>query len=599
MDQREWSVVNGQLRQHGLPPVDVVYAGTVPTPTVVLTIDSAKVLHQTLLTLMKDGDRRRDLLQEMLTINNQLREELKAQTSVSHKYEDRAKELQADLNESYARLQEFELNGTGSSFVMTEERPKQTYTHSKLLQLQQKCDLYEKEIDRLTMKLRKVNEEGSSKRSPRGMDLSGNQMKKTWKENRNDTEVVYQPKLYRRVDDSSREDITQSSSSTDSETISTLRQEIKSRERNLSETKQKLKTLETENEKMKLELLSRPQAKDLRDAQLKIKQLQSQTKNKDRSFSADDEENQFSTLVGDLPRLPVHVCRKHLKRISEETGSHDLNHILPKLEQWKKAAEAFPQLEKFAKDVLQVIDDSELPFPAGYQHRSVLTESHQIWCERTWYHVLPMLEFWVTQLKQLKELQLSLKNLAERLLPWKPVRLEEVVTTVGLIEFVDSLVWEEDENEMTRRIGCCKIHDEPVSKSTLEAMVRHFQMLFDVPRICGMYAKMSEIYRRLKETHNIMLNLKEFLGLDETAKPGAVVDAVASLCEMRSRHIEEHLANLFQTDDVTSIVKKIEEQDELLSAFDDIINRLMTSLNVQSLDEIVPTVSRLTGMHSS
>lgn len=33
MDQREWSVVNGQLRQHGLPPVDVVYAGTVPTPT--------------------------------------------------------------------------------------------------------------------------------------------------------------------------------------------------------------------------------------------------------------------------------------------------------------------------------------------------------------------------------------------------------------------------------------------------------------------------------------------------------------------------------------------------------------------------------------
>lgn len=44
-------------------------------------------------------------------------------------------------------------------------------------------------------------------------------------------------------------------------------------------------------------------------------------------------------------------------------------------------------------------------------------------------------------------------------------------------------------------------------------MVRHFQMLFDVPRICGVYAKMSDIYRRLKETHNIMLNLKEFLGL--------------------------------------------------------------------------------------
>ena len=38
---------------------------------------------------------------------------------------------------------------------------------------------------------------------------------------------------------------------------------------------------------------------------------------------------------------------------------------------------------------------------------------------------------------------------------------------------------------------------------------------------------------------------------DESAKPGAVVDAVASLCETRSRHVEEHLASLFQTDDIT------------------------------------------------
>lgn len=41
------------------------------------------------------------------------------------------------------------------------------------------------------------------------------------------TEDVYQPKLYHRRNDSSREDIAQSSASSDSETISTLRQEIK------------------------------------------------------------------------------------------------------------------------------------------------------------------------------------------------------------------------------------------------------------------------------------------------------------------------------------------------------------------------------------
>lgn len=64
-----------------------------------------------------------------------------------------------------------------------------------------------------------------------------------------------------------------------------------------------------------------------------------------------------------------------------------------------------------------------------------------------------------------QELQLSLKNLAERLLPWKPVRLEEVVTAVGLIEFVDSLVWEEDENEMTRRVASYSLYFNTLMKS--------------------------------------------------------------------------------------------------------------------------------------
>ena len=56
-------------------------------------------------------------------------------------------------------LEGFEVNGTSSSFVETEQRPKQMFIHSKMLQLQQKCDIYEKEINRLTTKLRKVNGE--------------------------------------------------------------------------------------------------------------------------------------------------------------------------------------------------------------------------------------------------------------------------------------------------------------------------------------------------------------------------------------------------------------------------------------------------------
>ncbi len=42
------------------------------------------------------------------------------------------------------------------------------------------------------------------------------------------------------------------------------------------------------------------------------------------------------------------------------------------------------------------------------------------------------------------------------------MRLEEVVTTVRLIEFVDSLVWEEDEDEITRRVAPLSLSLVPV-----------------------------------------------------------------------------------------------------------------------------------------
>lgn len=51
-----------------------------------------------------------------------------------------------------------------------------------------------------------------------------------------------------------------------------------------------------------------------------------------------------------------------------------------------------------------------------------------------------------------QELQLSIKNLAERLFPWKPVKLEGNLTMVQLIELVDSFIWEDDENEIARRV---------------------------------------------------------------------------------------------------------------------------------------------------
>jgi hypothetical protein len=54
---------------------------------------------------------------------------------------------------------------------------------------------------------------------------------------------------------------------------------------------------------------------------------------------------------------------------------------------------------------------------------------------------------------------------------------------------------------------------EQETRAMLHGIVGHFQKLFDVPNVMGVYARMSDIYRKLGETHNVMLTLKNFLGL--------------------------------------------------------------------------------------
>ena len=47
----------------------------------------------------------------------------------------------------------------------------------------------------------------------------------------------------------------------------------------------------------------------------------------------------------------------------------------------------------------------------------------------------------------------------------------------------------------------------------LRAIVSHFQKLFDVPSLTGVYPRMNEVYTRLGELNNAVRNLQELLEL--------------------------------------------------------------------------------------
>nr|XP_040025315.1 centrosomal protein of 70 kDa-like [Gasterosteus aculeatus aculeatus] len=137
--------------------------------------------------------------------------------------------------------------------------------------------------------------------------------------------------------------------------------------------------------------------------------------------------------------------------------------------------------------------------------------------------VVPTLEAWAQQLRLLKDLQRALNRLTGRLMPWKPrdgghtvaVKVEDMLMLVD--SMLENTSAEED-----------KVLRSP-TRYTLGSMVSHFQKLFDVSSLSGVYPRMNEVYSRLEEMRNIMRNLRDVLQLDSRAPAAEVVHGVERL----------------------------------------------------------------------
>ncbi|XP_073490651.1 centrosomal protein of 70 kDa isoform X1 [Aquarana catesbeiana] len=137
-----------------------------------------------------------------------------------------------------------------------------------------------------------------------------------------------------------------------------------------------------------------------------------------------------------------------------------------------------------------------------------------------------------------------------------------------------------------------------ISPYTLQALVSHFQNLFDVPSLSGVYPRMNEVYSRLGEVTNAMKNLRNILGLDDAAGIGTVVNAVWGMCRNAEEGNCQKLQDVLGPLDIDSIINKIQEHEEFFPAFEDLVKGLLDILEIRHLEEILPEVLRLKALDS-
>ncbi|XP_074684754.1 centrosomal protein of 70 kDa isoform X5 [Strix aluco] len=329
-------------------------------------------------------------------------------------------------------------------------------------------------------------------------------------------------------------------------------------QKQLIETKSRNEQLLLENINLKKDLEIRPTAQELKLYKHQVKKLEKTLKKTIQSSGSSTgerrEEKKEPESIAGVDQLQA-VCQQYLQ-------------VLSHIDSVLRSPRAPPLIYRRSKGPVQnYIKDSGQE--CGFEH-------------------LPLtIEMWADQLMALKDLHRSLRKLSLELVPWHTGDLQDSRESIRVedLQFIVDAILEEIENK--------EKNSQTPSLPTLFAIVSHFQKLFDVNSLNGVYPRMNEVYTKLGEMTNAMRNLHELLELDSSAPPTVVVDTVGKLCDIINENVTEQVQQLLGTQDIHSIINKLEEHECFFPPFQALIQDLLCLLEISNLDDILPTVRHL------
>ncbi|KGL72351.1 Centrosomal protein of 70 kDa, partial [Tinamus guttatus] len=566
-EKAEWENLNRLLVHHGLKPVSFAAAASSrhASDAIVLDNQSSQGIRLALKTLVEDTERQQKMMHGLMETNRQLRDEVRQERGRASRQEQRANDLEnvvKNIKSKICQLEDETIARVCQQQNQVKELQKdQQISQVKYQQQQEKLREQEETIAHLQRELHKAGVEEQQrvaaqnkmfcqfcKRAPKSLldqqflclidyyESQINQMKKELRLFKKDEDHVQR--------EEKKEEFLNLDASPNYRALLT------SFQNQLIETKARNEQLLLENTNLKKDLELRPTAQELKLYKHQVKKLEKTLKKTIQCSGSSAAERLHGS---DAAARPAGL--QHLQ-------------VLSSIDAVIRSPRAPPLIYRHSKGPVQ----------------NGVKENGQ---ECGFEHLLPTIEMWADQLMAVKDLHRSLRKLSLEVVPWHTTNAQDNREAVRVedLQFIVDAMLEEMENKE-------KSSQSP-SLQTLLAIVSHFQKLFDVTSLHGVYPRMNEVYTKLGEMTNAMRNLHELLELDTSAPPTVVVDTVGKLCDIINENVTERVQQLLGTQDIHSIINKLEEHECFFPPFQALIQELLCLLEISNLDDILPTVKNL------
>ncbi|KAM4697943.1 centrosomal protein of 70 kDa [Rhinophrynus dorsalis] len=616
----EWENINHLLRRHGCRAVGVCEPQEGEAGAVVLDHQASLAVKCALKSLVEDTERRQNLIHGLIQSNNQLKEDVRQQQGRAARQEQKARELQSILDNVKAKIRDLEDDFISKtcqqqSHVKSLLKDKQTAAEQcqkhqdklreqeeNIAHLQQRLSQAVTEEDKRMAQQKKVFMRLVS-RPPRENNMLDQQILEIIdgyerQVNRLQEEI----RMYQGVgSDVPVRERKSSESSLDLDATPNYKALLKSYQQQIREARENNEQLVRENSQIRQELESRPSVREVKLYKQQVRRLEKILHQNNISFrgiirekNEDKVAEVPSTRVQDIDQLPVGECRRYLQDACRELGVDDLKDLVLVSSSKVQQAETCSKYHKILSGISSVVSSPRAP-PLLYKPSiappggRAPASSH----ESDFGHLLPTIDMWAGQLLSLKALHRALRKLSERLLPYPQADAAQEATDSVRVEELLLLV-----DTMIEDVESQKQDQSTLSPHTLQALVSHFQKLFDVASVGGVYPRMNEVYSRLGEMSNMTRSLCCILGIDASSSSSVLVNTVWRLCKEVEEGGSQKLQHLLGTLDIDSVINKIQEHDEFFPAFEELVKDLLEVLGIGQLDEILPEVQRLKRLNS-
>ncbi|XP_058151028.1 centrosomal protein of 70 kDa isoform X3 [Dasypus novemcinctus] len=553
-EEAEWESINVLLMTHGLKPLSLVKR-TDLKDLIIFDKQSSQRMRQNLKTLVEDTARQQNMIQELIETNQQLKNELELSQSRAADQEQRANDLEQIMESVRSKIGELE-DESLNRVCQQQNKIKDLQKEQKALQA--KCQHYKKKqteqqdtiayLQKDIYRLTKEEEERIVTQN-RVFSYLCKRVPHTVLDRQLLCLIDYYEAKIRKIykQRQFKEEESKSEEETDYRSLDaspSYKGLLISLQNQLKESKFKIDELLSEKLNLQKDLETRPTQHELRLYKQQVKKLEKALKKniklqelisppKLEEMEKKDEpskDNQPQTLID-------HRYFQVLCSINSIIHSPRAPVIIYK--QSKGGA------QHFNKDLTQ---------DCGFEH------------------LVPIIEMWADQLTSLKDLYKSLKILSAEVVPWHNLKKKdenEGIKVEDLLFIVDTMLEEVENKE--------KDNSMP-DFQTLHAVVSHFQKLFDVPSLNGVYPRMNEVYTRLGEMNNAVRNLQELLELDNSASLYVLVNTVGKLCRLINEDVSEQVKQVLGPEDLQSIINKLEEHEAFFPAFQAFTNDLLEIL---------------------